>query len=138
MEPPKEIDIMQMLKAGALYFAAVFSVGFLLGAIRTLWLVPRVGARSAELMEMPLMLVVSILAARQTVLRICLPSTWPARLGMGCIALVLMLVAEFGFVLRIRGLSIRDYLASRDPLSGTVYYLLLVVFGAMPLLVVRS
>ena len=62
---------------------------------------------------------------------------WSARLGMGCMALVLMLIAEFGFVLWIRGLSIRDYLATRDPVSGTVYYLMLAVFAAMPLLVVR-
>ena len=64
---------MQILKAGALYFAVVFAVGFALGAIRTLWLVRRVGTRTAELMEMPLMLVVTILAARWTVLRLSVP-----------------------------------------------------------------
>jgi hypothetical protein len=49
-----------------------------------------------------------------------------------------MLVAEFGFVLSIRGLSVRDYLATRDPVSGTAYYLLLIVFAIMPLLVARK
>ena len=53
----------------------------------------------------------------------------PTRLGMGCIALGLMLVAEFGLVLRLRRLSIREYLATRDPVPGTVYYLMLVVFA---------
>jgi hypothetical protein len=48
-----------------------------------------------------------------------------------------MLVAEFGFVLWVRGLSIRQYLATRDPVYGTVYYAMLVVFGAMPLLVAK-
>ena len=48
-----------------------------------------------------------------------------------------MLVAEFGFVLWLRGLSIREYLATRDPVSGTVYYLMLGVFAIMPLLVAR-
>jgi len=56
---------------------------------------------------------------------------------MGCIALVLMLVAEFGLVLWMRGMSIRQYLAARDPVSGTVYYLLLAVFAIMPILVAR-
>ena len=56
---------------------------------------------------------------------------------MGCIALVLMLVAEFGFVLWIRGFSIRDYLATRDRLSGTVYFLMLAMFAVMPFLVPR-
>jgi len=134
-EPTRETTIMQVLKAGALYFALVFVVGFVLGAIRTLWLVPRVGTRTAELTEMPVMLAVTILAARWTVLRLTVPPMPSARIGMGCIALVLMLVAEFGFVLSIRGLSIRDYLATRDPVSGAAYYVLLIVFAVMPVVV---
>jgi hypothetical protein len=86
-------------------------------------------------MEMPIMLAVTIVAARWTVLRLSVPMMWSARLGMGCIALVLMLIAEFGFVLWIRGLSIKEYFATRDPVSGTAYYLLLIVFAIMPRLV---
>ena len=128
---------MQILKAGVLYFVLVFAVGFVLGTIRTLWLVPRFGARAAELMETPIMLIVTIITARWLVARLAVPSMPSARLGMGCVALILMLVAEFGFVLWIRGLSIRDYLATRDPVSGTVYYLILGVFAIMPFLVGR-
>jgi len=128
---------LQVVKAGAVYFALVLALGFVLGAIRTLWVVPRVGARTAELMEMPIMLAVTIVAARWTVLRLSVPMMWTARLEMGCMALVFMLVAEFGFVLWIRGLSIKEYFASRDPVSGTAYYLLLIVFAIMPLLLDR-
>jgi hypothetical protein len=128
---------MGIVKAGALYFALVFGAGFVLGTIRTLWIVPHVGTRIAELLETPIMLVVTILAARWTVLRLAVPPALSVRLAMGCIALLLMLIAEFGFVLWIRGLSIRDYLATRDPVSGTVYYLILVVFAIMPILVAR-
>jgi hypothetical protein len=46
-----------------------------------------------------------------------------------------MLVAEFTLVLWLRGLSIAEYLASRDLVSGTVYYVMLGVFCIMPLLV---
>jgi len=56
---------------------------------------------------------------------------------MGGIALVFLLVAEFGLVLWLRGLSIREYLATRDPVSGTVYYMMLGVFAIMPLLLAR-
>ena len=125
---------MQILKAGVLYFALVFGAGFVLGTVRTLWIVPRVGTRRAELMETPIMLVVTIVAARWIVLHFAVPSTPSSRLGMGCIALVLLLLAEFGFVLWLRGLSIRDYLATRDPVSGTVYYVMLAAFAVMPLL----
>jgi hypothetical protein len=60
-------------------------------------------------METPIMLVVTILAARWIILRLSLPAMLSARLGMGCTALVLMLVAKFGLMLWIRGLSIRDF-----------------------------
>jgi hypothetical protein len=128
---------MRIVKAGVLYFALVFGAGFVLGTIRTLWIVPRLGTRMSELMETPIMLVISIVAARWTVLRLAVPSVPSARVVMGGIALVLMLVAEFGFVLWLRGISIRDYLATRDPVSGTVYCVMLVVFAIMPLLLAR-
>ena len=128
---------MPILKAGVLYFALVFGAGFVLGTVRTLWVVPRVGTREAELMETPVMLAVTIVAAWWIVFRFAVPSVPSARLGMGFVALVLMLVAEFGFVLWIRGLSIREYFAKRDPVSEAVYYVMLAVFAVMPLLVAR-
>ena len=128
---------MQILKAGALYFGFVFGAGFVLGPIRILWVVPRFGTRMAELMETPIMFVVIILAARWIVRRLAVPSTPSSRIGMGCIALSLLLVAEFTLVLWLRGLSISEYLAGRDPVSGTVYYVMLGVFAIMPVLVVR-
>ncbi len=125
------------MKAGVFYFAVVFGAGFVLSTIRTLWVVPRIGARTAELAEMPIMLLVSLVAARWTVLRLGVPPVAVARLGMGCVALALMLIAEFGLVLWIRGQTIREYFASRDPVAGAVYYLMLAVFAIMPLMVAR-
>ena len=68
---------MQILKAGTFYFALVFGAGFLLGTIRVLWVAPRFGTRIAELMEAPIMLVVTILTARW----LSLPPAPAARLG---------------------------------------------------------
>lgn len=124
---------MRTLKAALLYFAIVFGVGFVLGTIRTLWIVPRVGTRAAELMETPIMFVVIIMAAQVTIRKFLASAPRTTRLAMGGIALVLMLVAEFGLVLWLRGISIRQYLATRDPISGTAYYLMLAVFAVMPL-----
>ena len=129
---------MQTLKASVLYFALVFAAGFVLGTIRTLWIVPIVGARMAELMEAPIMFMVTIVAARWIARHLAVPFTLLKRLSMGCIALALMLVAEFTLMLRLRGLSIREYLASRDPVSGTVYYVMLGLFAIMPILVARK
>jgi hypothetical protein len=105
--------MMQILKAGVLYFVLVFGAGFLLGAVRTLWVVPRVGARLAELMEAPVMLVVTIVAARWIVRHFAIPYVPSARLEMGGIGLSLLLVAEFGLVLWLRGISIKR--VSRNP-----------------------
>jgi hypothetical protein len=129
---------MQIIKAGVLYFALVFGAGFVLGTIRTLWIVPRLGTRPAELIEAPIMLVVTVLAAKWVVRRLAMPFALSSRLGMGCLALALMLIAEFGLVLWLRGISISEYLANRDPVSGTAYYVMLGLFAAMPLLVVRT
>lgn len=128
---------MKILKAGVLYFALVFGAGFLLGPIRILWVVPRFGTRMAELMETPIMFAVTIFAARWVLRRLAVPSKPSGRLGMGCIALGFLLVAEFTLVLWLRGLSISEYHATRDPVSGTVYYVMLGVFAIMPLLVSR-
>ncbi|PYU89736.1 MAG: hypothetical protein DMG08_20375 [Acidobacteria bacterium] len=129
---------MQIFKAGLLYFAIVFGTGFVLGPIRVLWLLPRFGARIAELMEMPIMLAVIIFSAQRTVRRLAVPSSPRSRLGMGCVALVLVLFAEFTLVLQVRGLTITEYFATRDAVSGTVYYVMLGVFALMPLLVRRK
>jgi hypothetical protein len=128
----------QTLKAGALYFLLVFGAGFALGTLRVLLVVPRLGARTAELIEAPVMLAVTFLAARWTVRRLAVPAAWTQRLGMGCIALGLLLAAEFMLVLGFRGMSMREYFATLDPVSGTVYYALLGAFAVMPLLVARK
>jgi hypothetical protein len=72
------------------------------------------------------------------VLRLAVPSMPSDRLGMGSIALGFLLAPEFGLVLLLRGMSIREYLASRDAASGTVNYVMLVVLAIMPLPVARD
>jgi hypothetical protein len=129
---------MQTLKAGTLYFVVVFGAGFVLGPIRILWAVPRFGTRMAELIESPIMLVVTILAARWIVRRFAVPPAAPQRLGIGLVALGFLLFAEFTLVLWIRRLTLAEYFATRDPIAGTVYAILLALFALMPLLLSRA
>jgi hypothetical protein len=124
--------------AGLHYFACVFAAGFVLGAIRVPLLVPRLGVRWAELIEMPLMLAVIVFAARRIVRRHALGPATAGPIGAGMLALALLLAAEFGLVLQLQGGTLAGYLESRDPVSGSVYATMLVVFALMPLVVARS
>ena len=81
------------------------------------------------------MVAVTILAARWAVRR--LSPAWVTRLGMGLLALGLLLAAEVVLVVWLRGLTIAEYVATRDPVSGTVYLVMLGLFALMPLLVAR-
>lgn len=126
-----------VLKAGVLYFALVFGAGFILGLVRILWIAPRLGRRVAELLEAPVMLAVANVAAHWIIRRLAVPPSTTTRLGIGSIALSLMLVAEFTLVLWLQGLSLRQYFATRDPIAGTVYYIALGAFAVMPLLLGR-
>jgi hypothetical protein len=127
---------MQILKSALLYFALVFGAGFLLGTIRVLLVVPRLGVRTAELIEMPVMMLVSFLVARWIILRFpVLPST-TERIAIGIVALVLLLGTEFTFIW-LQGRTISEYVAGRDPVAGTAYLIALGVFAFMPLVVAR-
>jgi MFS family permease len=125
---------MHILKAASLYFIVVFAVGFVLGPIRVLWLVPRLGERAAELIEAPFMLLTILLAARWAVRHLA-SSGSGTRLAAGTLALALVLVAEFSIVLVVRRVTIVEYFAGRDPVSGVVYLLMLLVFAVMPMFV---
>ena len=100
-----------------------------LGLVRTMWVVPRVDTRIAELMEILIMLVVTMVTMWLLVLRLAVPFHTLCSIGNGVHRAPILLVAEFGLVLWLRGLSIREYLARRDPASGTFYDGMLAVFA---------
>jgi hypothetical protein len=124
-------------KAALAYFVLIFGAGFALGLIRVPLLVPRLGERYAELLEMPLMLVAIVLAARFVVRHHRLTRTASSSLAAGAVALLLLLGAEWLAGVWLQGQSLADYVTDRDPVSGAVYALLLLVFGLMPSVVAR-
>ena len=126
------------IKAGLAYFALVFGAGFVLGALRVSLLVPRFGERISELAEMPLMFAVVVFAARFVMRRFAVPPSISARLGTGLLALALLLAAELLLAVVLQERSLADYLASRDPVSGSVYLAMLGLFALMPVLVART
>lgn len=128
---------MRNVNAGVAYFALVFGAGFILGAVRVPLLVPHLGARMAELAEMPVMLLVMVLAARAIVSRFQLPPSARARLATGFVALALLIAAELELATLLQEQSLSQYIAGRDPVSGSVYLVMLGLFAAMPLILAR-
>ena len=122
----------QPIKAGLSYFALVFGAGFVLGSLRVTLLVPRLGERMAELSEMPLMFAVIVFAARFVIRRFTVPPSIAARLGTGLLALALLLAAELLLAVALQDRALADYVASRDPVSGSVYLAMLVLLALMP------
>lgn len=123
--------MLRIAKAAVLYFALVFGAGFLLAMVRIPLLVPRLGTRWAELLEMPAMLLVIVLSARYVVQRFG-PLRLAARAAIGIAALLLLAVAELAVAGVLQGQSPAQYVASRDAVSGGAYLGMLLLFAVMP------
>lgn len=90
------------LRAGVAYFALVFAIGFVLGAIRVAVVIPRFGDTNAVLIELPIMLALSWMACAWLVRRFAVPPRTAERLTMGALAFALLMLGElsvsvFGF-----------------------------------------
>lgn len=83
------------LIAGGVYFLALFSLGFALGTLRVLLVVPRLGELAATLVEIPVMLTAGFFACRWAVRRWRVPRAFPIRGVMTLWFLVLLLSLEF-------------------------------------------
>jgi hypothetical protein len=127
---------MQTLQAAVLYFLLVFGAGFVLGTGRVLLVVPLLGERVAELMEMPLMFAVIVATARWIVHQ-KLDGRQSSALPVGFIAMSFVLLADLGVGMWLRGMSATEVFLNRDLVSGTVYYAALLLFAVMPALINR-
>jgi len=122
------------LKAGATYFALVYVVGFVLGTVRVLLLMPRIGETGAVLLETPIMLGTSWMASRWSANRFAVPAAVAPRLAMGGIAFGLLVVAETGVSILAFGRSWLDLLDLYRSLPGIIGLAAQVAFAFVPLL----
>jgi hypothetical protein len=107
--------IVSMFTAVLTSFGLVLGAGFVLGSVRTRWLAPLVRERHAEWLETPVMLIVIWMGARFIVGRL---NRWAVvrRLGTGTLALLLLLLAEWGGPVRASAIDRRVH---RQPGSRT-------------------
>jgi ABC-type uncharacterized transport system permease subunit len=122
-------------KAAVAYFAIVFALGFVLGAVRVLVLAPRMGEASAVLLELPIMLLASWVASGWLISRFSVRDSWDHRLLMGGVAFVLLIAAELALSMLGFGRSAGEHFArygqSAEAMLGLSAQ---VLFGLMPLL----
>ena len=123
-------------RAGLVYFAAVFGFAFLTGIARTLVLAPAIGATMAVIVEVPLILVVSWVAARWVVARYAL-ETSSDRAVAGGIAFVLLMDSEMVLAAALSGESPRQWAASLIAVPGMIGFAGQILFALMPLVVAR-
>lgn len=120
----------RIAKAATIYWSAVFALGFVLGSMRVLWIVPSIGETRAVLAELPVMLAASWLAARWLVRRFGIGSAGEA-LGMGALAFVLLMGSEAALAL-VMGESLSGWLAAMTRTPGALGLAGPVASGLMP------
>ncbi len=114
-----------------LYWAAILALGFVLGAVLLLVLVPRLGVAGAVAAELPVMLGASWLAAGALLRRRPLPSH-NAALAMGALAFALLIASEIGLATQLFGASLSGWARGVASPAGLLGLGGQVLFGAMP------
>jgi hypothetical protein len=129
---------MNTVKAGGLYFALVFTAGWILGPVRELLVIPLVGQTAGLLLEAPVMILVMISAARWVIQKLRIPSAMMSRLTIGLIGLGFLMIAEVAGTLCVRRLSLAEYVVTFGSVSGAISLLLFLLYVVMPLFVNRE
>jgi hypothetical protein len=122
------------VKAGLAYFGAVFVVGFMLGVIRVLMLVPRIGEITSVLLETPVILAVSWLVSGWATEKFHVSSAVSQRLVMGGVAFALLMLAEIGVSVFAFGRSIEDHLAAYRSWQGVIGLIAQIAFAMIPVM----
>jgi hypothetical protein len=115
-----------------LYAIIVFSMGFILGTVRVLLLVPGLGETIAVIVEAPVILTASWFVCRWCV-RLSVRRTVAARSLMGLVALLVLMAAEIGMG-ALLGRSLVDQLATYGSLAGAIGLAGQVIFAMFPVI----
>ena len=123
-----------ILKAGLLYFLGVFAVGVLLGALRTIFLVPFTGPVIAVLAEIPLMLLFAWYLCRLLTERLGIPSDLSDRLTMGLVAFACLMAGEMLVALQLQDGRLADFFLMFDLPENRIGLAGQIVFALFPVL----
>ncbi|RZF28985.1 hypothetical protein EVC45_14285 [Paraburkholderia sp. UYCP14C] len=98
----------------------MFAIGFALGAIRILLLVPRLGEAAAVSLEVPFMLAASWNLSRWSANQHDLLTDTSEALLMGAIALVVLMLAELGTAVLLFRRTVLEYFVGFLTVPGAI------------------
>lgn len=127
--------LVQVLQAGATYFLVVVGAECVLEIIRLQVVALHVSEKLAEMLEIPNVLLATIIGGRWVVDRFTLPPLPGIRLGVGLVALCLVLISEWTVMQALQSLSVEGYVAIQDAAVEPIPIGALGVLTVMPFLV---
>jgi hypothetical protein len=127
--------VARALRAGVVYFLAVFAAGFALGVLRTLFVAPRIGVLAAVAVELPIVLAVAWWVSAR-LQRASSPTLCDAGL-MGGTAFVLLMLAEASLSIALFGRTIAEHLALYADADHQLGFAGQVAFALIPTVQVR-
>jgi len=125
-------------RAGAIYFGLVFAVGFALGTVRQLFVVPLTGELTGVLIESPIMVLASYVIAVRVTAQMRVAARLLPRLLMGATAFGLLLAVELALSMLMSGWTLDQWLLNFASAQGAVSLAIFALFGVMPILLLRK
>ncbi|WP_372424017.1 hypothetical protein [Salinarimonas chemoclinalis] len=126
------------LRAGCVYFGLVFVAGFALGTVRAFWLTPALGHVGAVVVELPVIIAISAIAARWSVRRLAVPGGVAPRAAMGTLAFALLMAAELALSVFLFDRTPAEHWDTYGRLAAQLGLVGQVVYGLLPLFVARG
>jgi hypothetical protein len=120
--------------AGLTYFGCVFAVGFALGVVRTVLIVPLLGETVAVAMELPIILAVAWIVSRWLTRRLEVPARLLPRAEMGVTAFILLMAGELSISSLLAGRGLIEHLQLYREASHMLGLAGQIVFPLFPIL----
>ncbi|MCZ0961423.1 hypothetical protein [Paracoccus benzoatiresistens] len=124
---------MTVFRAALIYYAIIFACGTVLGIVRNMLLVPRLGSTAAVALEIPVMLALSWLVCGAILGRLAVPAPIPARIAMGATALALLWLSE-ALLAMVLGAGASSFFTAFTTPAGALGALAQLAFAAFPVL----
>jgi hypothetical protein len=125
------------LSAGFAYAVSVFPVGFALGTVRVLVLVPRFGATKSVLLEAPVILAASWILSKVTTQRLQVPRDRASRAMMGSAAFGFLMCLELAVSVLVFKKPPTDFFLEYGTVPGMIGLAAQLAYAAFPLIQAR-